>query len=684
MPKEVIKEATYKNLKHLEQKGQWEITSKFNNNNNPNNKSHLETLDKTALMNNNQAPLLKKENVAETSNKKKKITSLLISEESSQLQNISKTAKVLKSLNANDHSACSFAPANLNSSNSNKTKEVNNPHANEINSRYSANNFHTNKGGNEANNYADKNFNINYKFSGINQNQNINFFSNNYNNFYANNSNITNINNFNYTQNLMYQQNLPNSKFATGPFTNTYVDYNLNSNNIKNNQNNKEMPSKNASSNQPNLNVKSNKLINKKKKVIKDLFPGEEKTNMIKSNNKTGKYEEIFEHTEEILINNLTDYSEEKQVNKEAFEDYSEEIDLQEFSEESEYEYKEELSSRNSIIKDSGEQQEDINKFNFNFCYNFNNMNKPFISKMTSFAEPPYKSLEFPDANSYSNYSDRISSNINNPRHLSKVPFGNNINNSFNNAYSNNNLFANPDAKQQPFRNFFTNNNFNSSYCNKNSYAIDLALDNSNNTANYPFSGYNENYNFGLFAVNSNNNSMKNTNSNFNSINPNSFPNGSANKNVYNFFSNNYNNENNNLMNYNIFDMINADSALIFSYFNKLNLKEDKINSTYQNDNKLANYYQYKLFDFNGENINFACLNYDQNKEKIQLFKEDELEKEKYNIAKTIDDESIDEKLENQNFFGPHKGIVFFLLLKKMFLFDYHVFISLLLLIIIS
>ena len=49
-------------------------------------------------------------------------------------------------------------------------------------------------------------------------------------------------------------------------------------------------------------------------------------------------------------------------------------------------------------------------------------------------------------------------------------------------------------------------------------------------------------------------------------------------------------------------------------------------------------------------------MKYDQNKEKVQLFKDDELEKEKYNIAKTIDEESIDENLENENFFGPHKG----------------------------
>lgn len=115
------------------------------------------------------------------------------------------------------------------------------------------------------------------------------------------------------------------------------------------------------------------------------------------------------------------------------------------------------------------------------------------------------------------------------------------------------------------------------------------------------------------------------------------------------FYSSNYI-----MKNYDITDIINIDSSIIMSYFQRLNSNQENFNSV--NGNKLSSYYQYKLFDFNGENLNFDSLSYVQNKEKIELFKEDALEKEKYNIAKTLDEESIEEKLEHENFFGPHKG----------------------------
>ena len=108
--------------------------------------------------------------------------------------------------------------------------------------------------------------------------------------------------------------------------------------------------------------------------------------------------------------------------------------------------------------------------------------------------------------------------------------------------------------------------------------------------------------------------------------------------------------------------MINTDPAYLMDYFHKINSFNDSFSSLYRKNSNASSYYQYKLFDFNGDDLNLESLSYSQNKEKVQLFKEDELEKEKYNLAKTLDEESIDEKVDDENFFGPHKGKILFIL----------------------
>lgn len=618
MPKEVIKEASFKNLKQLEQKSQREIiSSKFN----PNLTNLQETMEKTFYFN-NQSSVSNKENFEDSLNKKKKLSSLINEEKqnNSNALNSSKNITKEKSYNLTKEAN----NGNLNTSNANAAKSGNEP-----------NNF---------GNYNTNNFNVN------NQNQNNGFYGVNYNNFYAN-SNIININNFNYPQNFMFQPNMQSPIFPGYEF-NTQNSYP----GMINHLNNSFVNANNDSKMQG---------LNNKKNISEGItnnntYNSEEKTKIIsnKIQIKKVKAEKIAVDQEEISNGNLTDYSEENPLTKEDFEKLAAKLDQQESSEGlfEEEEQEEELSvSKANVNLNNSIQQQDANKFNFNFTYNFNNINNPYMPNIPGSSDAPNKFHDF------QNSGTAYNNNNSNDPNMNKFGF---------NSSNNNNFFGSQNSNSQLFPSF-GNLSINKSFPNR-----DYSMLNNNNDPNFPFAGgyydpfnysfLNSNNNkYNLNDYNSNKNNSNNSNNNFSNINPNNFPNGSANRNVYNFFSNNNNNDNNSLMNYNIFDMINADSALIFSYFNKLNLNDDSSSYGYKNNNRLLSYYQYKLFDFNGENINFECLNYDQNREKVQLFKEDELEKEKYNIAKTIDEESIEEKIENENFFGPHKGIFNFILFTK-------------------
>jgi hypothetical protein len=316
-----------------------------------------------------------------------------------------------------------------------------------------------------------------------------------------------------------------------------------------------------------------------------------------------------MEDQDELIKNNLTDYSQEESFLSNNKDNIINEDD-----------YEEELNIIDNPI-DKKNQEE--NKFNFNFCFNYNNVNNQFIQR---------------------GFSDMHNTHHNNESN--NIPFNNNgLNNNF--------------IQRNTFNDSIPNKIFGNNFINMNNNYINLLP---NSKGQHPNDSLFNNFPFKSNYETTPN--KLNNNCNYtNNINPNNYTNDSANRNAYNFFFNNTNNNstnnknNSSMMNYNIFDMINADSSLIFNYFNKLNLNQNSQDEYgCKNGNRLSSYYQYKLFDFNGENINLENLNYDYNKEKVQLFKDDELEKEKYNIAKTIDEESIEEKRENESFFGPHRG----------------------------
>ncbi len=91
----------------------------------------------------------------------------------------------------------------------------------------------------------------------------------------------------------------------------------------------------------------------------------------------------------------------------------------------------------------------------------------------------------------------------------------------------------------------------------------------------------------------------------------------------------------------------------LFTILNKISEDKSKKNA--------YNYYYYKLFDFNGELLDFNSFEY-QNMNKIELFIENVKEKEKYNLAMSCDDsviESEEDYIKNENFFGPQRSIVY-------------------------
>ena len=89
------------------------------------------------------------------------------------------------------------------------------------------------------------------------------------------------------------------------------------------------------------------------------------------------------------------------------------------------------------------------------------------------------------------------------------------------------------------------------------------------------------------------------------------------------------------------------------SLFKILNKDSNKYN--------IYNYFYYKLFDFNGESLDFNSFSSYQNN-KIELFKENIEEKEKYKLVMSCDDcsskymESEEEYNVSENYFGPQRG----------------------------
>jgi hypothetical protein len=102
----------------------------------------------------------------------------------------------------------------------------------------------------------------------------------------------------------------------------------------------------------------------------------------------------------------------------------------------------------------------------------------------------------------------------------------------------------------------------------------------------------------------------------------------------------------------NNFKSIKSDSdTSLFSILNKSN-----DSSAYKPD-MFLNYFQYKLFDFNGENLE-ANNTYD-NLNKIKLFIDDKEEKSKYLNSPNINLhlEYEEEGKKDENFYGPQRSI---------------------------
>ena len=103
-------------------------------------------------------------------------------------------------------------------------------------------------------------------------------------------------------------------------------------------------------------------------------------------------------------------------------------------------------------------------------------------------------------------------------------------------------------------------------------------------------------------------------------------------------------------------DRIEKSDSSLFNILNKIPSDSSKPN--------IYNYFYYKLFDFNGEALDFNTFTPSYtNLKKVELFKENIEEKEKYILARTCEDismkylESEDESfLKNENLFGPHRS----------------------------
>ncbi len=91
----------------------------------------------------------------------------------------------------------------------------------------------------------------------------------------------------------------------------------------------------------------------------------------------------------------------------------------------------------------------------------------------------------------------------------------------------------------------------------------------------------------------------------------------------------------------------------MYNYYNKQPNQET-------NKQNMFNYFQYKLLDFNGENLDSESLTNYENTEKIKLFNENIDEKEKYiNLHHEITiniNESEEESKKIENFFGPQRS----------------------------
>ena len=76
------------------------------------------------------------------------------------------------------------------------------------------------------------------------------------------------------------------------------------------------------------------------------------------------------------------------------------------------------------------------------------------------------------------------------------------------------------------------------------------------------------------------------------------------------------------------------------------------------NKQNMFNYFQYKLLDFNGENLDSTSYNNYENTEKIKLFNESSDYKENYNHHEmnVNINESEEEGKKIENFFGPQRS----------------------------
>lgn len=116
----------------------------------------------------------------------------------------------------------------------------------------------------------------------------------------------------------------------------------------------------------------------------------------------------------------------------------------------------------------------------------------------------------------------------------------------------------------------------------------------------------------------------------------------------------------------NILPCYNSSSPNTSSLFNVFNNLQNKESSVMKQN--MYNYFYYKLFDFNGEDLSHLNSHSSyQNVSKVKLFKEDEGEKIKYEVMNDIDIQSVNSidtedssciRFENpkENCFGPQKN----------------------------
>lgn len=106
-------------------------------------------------------------------------------------------------------------------------------------------------------------------------------------------------------------------------------------------------------------------------------------------------------------------------------------------------------------------------------------------------------------------------------------------------------------------------------------------------------------------------------------------------------------------------------TSSLFNIFNNLHKTES---GSFINRPNMYNYFYYKLFDFNGEDLSqLDSLSSYQNVAKVKLFKDDEAEKRKYEVLNDIDIQSVNSldtedssclkfNNSNENCFGPQKN----------------------------